>query len=291
MPAGEFKMKISLLGDGAVGKTCLIKKYVFDTFSDDYLLTLGTKTTRKALALPTKDGSAVNLTFMIWDIMGQKEFERLHSMFFQGSKGAIVVCDITRKETLKSLQSWVSNLYKVTKEVPLVFAINKFDLAEDEGQYTIDDVNEIASKYETIVLPTSAKTGLNVDKAFYELGKRLLDPHYPGQIRDYPKQVAPPPVGKAKEKAPEKRSEPKKEKAKVVAPPPIARGKEPEPVVEEEDEEEAGAEEGGRGEKFSEKLKRLMLERRKKMKELEDVDTQIHKLLVMGAKKLQKKKR
>ncbi len=282
MAKGEYKMKISLLGDGAVGKTCLIKKYVFDTFSDDYLLTLGTKTTRKNLALPLKEGGNVNLTFMIWDIMGQKEFERLHSMFFQGSKGAIVVCDCTRRETLKSLENWVKNLYKVAPDVPLVFAINKYDLIDDEGEYTLDDVDAMASQYDTIVMPTSAKTGLNVEKAFYELGRRLLAKQFP-TIKGYPEKAAP--AQKPKPKAAPGMAAPPKEK---VAPPPVVEFEED--AGEEEEEEPAAAPAPGTKEKFSEKLKRLMLERRKKVKEMEELETQIHKLLVAGAKKLQQRK-
>jgi small GTP-binding protein len=280
MAIGEFKMKISLLGDGAVGKTCLIKKYVFDTFSDDYLLTLGTKTTRKNLAMPIKEGGNVNLTFMIWDIMGQKEFERLHSMFFQGSKGAIVVCDCTRKETLKSLENWVTNLYKVAPNVPLVFAINKYDLIDDEGEYTLEEVEAVASNYDTVVMPTSAKTGLNVEKAFYELGRRLLVKHHP-TIKTYPEDKAPAAKPKPKPAAePEKKPIPEKEAPPVV---------EFEEEGEEEPDEATVATATGGKEKFSDKLKRLMLERRKKVKELEELETQIHKLLVAGAKKLQQR--
>ena len=107
----EYKMKICLLGDGAVGKTSLIKKYVYDKFEDKYLLTLGTKTTRKKIELPLKGGGHVELTLMIWDIMGQKEFERLHATFFQGSKGAIVVTDFTRKSTLEGVDNWIESFY------------------------------------------------------------------------------------------------------------------------------------------------------------------------------------
>ena len=74
--------KVCLLGDGQVGKTSLIRKFVLDQFSDDYITTVGTKVSKKKLYMefPDLDG-AVDLTLTIWDILGQKEFKSLHNEF------------------------------------------------------------------------------------------------------------------------------------------------------------------------------------------------------------------
>jgi small GTP-binding protein len=170
-----FKLKVSLLGDGAVGKTSLIKKYVYDEFDDKYLLTLGAKTTLKKIGMETEDSKInVECNLMIWDIMGQKEFERLHKTFFRGTKGAFVVTDITRRETLESVEDWINRLYDVTGPIPLVFVINKCDLM-DKAEFKKEDLEQIALKYKSPVFMSSAKTGQDVDKFFFSLGQMLIE--------------------------------------------------------------------------------------------------------------------
>ena len=93
-----IKKKICLLGDAAVGKTSLIRRYVMDKYDDEYLSTLGTKVTKKEVEV-IDDFNFVEfqLTFMLWDVLGQKEFKRIHQAAFQGTKGALIVCDLSRQ--------------------------------------------------------------------------------------------------------------------------------------------------------------------------------------------------
>src|SRR5438046_784173 len=91
----HIKRKILLLGDGAVGKTSLIRRFVVDKFSDDYITTIGTKVTKKDLRLESP-GKVTDLTFMIWDVLGQKGYKGIQESSFQGAKAAhefIVVAD------------------------------------------------------------------------------------------------------------------------------------------------------------------------------------------------------
>lgn len=180
-----FKLKVSLLGDGAVGKTSLIKKYVYDEFEDKYLLTLGAKTTLKKIDMVTKEsGTKIECNLMIWDIMGQKEFERLHKTFFRGTKGAFVVTDLTRRETLESVDDWITRLFDVTGPIPMVFVINKCDLM-DKAEFKKEDLEQIAGKYKSTVFYSSAKTGENVDAFFYRLGQVLCEKALFEDIHDY----------------------------------------------------------------------------------------------------------
>ena len=91
--AGKLIKKVCLLGDSSVGKTSLVRKYVYDTFDDSYIATIGTKTVKKQLSV-SHFGKDIDLTLMIWDILGQKEYRKVQSMSFQGTSGALVVCDI-----------------------------------------------------------------------------------------------------------------------------------------------------------------------------------------------------
>ena len=170
-----FRRKICLLGDAAVGKTSLIQRYVMDKFDDKYVVTLGTKVTMKDMVIekPGED-EIVNLTLMIWDILGQREFKRLQASFYKGSNGTIVVADLTRKETLDNIHDWVLALFNTAGKVPVLLLINKSDLTE-QAAFTEDDIKKIAEKYNTSYLFTSAKTGENVEKAFLNISNMLLD--------------------------------------------------------------------------------------------------------------------
>ena len=170
--AETVRSKVCLLGDAAVGKTSTIRRYVLDKFDDKYIVTIGTKLSKKDVTY-TYPKLQVFLTLLIWDIIGQKEFKRLHSMYYSGAKGAIVVCDITRKETLESIYDWISSIFKVTGEIPIIIIGNKIDLI-DQAQITEQEIAAIANEYDAPYFMTSAKTGVNVNESFKILGERIL---------------------------------------------------------------------------------------------------------------------
>jgi small GTP-binding protein len=170
----EISKKIVLLGDPAVGKTSLIRKYVHDIFDDKYISTLGTKVSSKVLNVfhPKKEAT-VELKFMIWDVMGQKDYEMFHQSAYSGSQGALIVCDITRRDTLNSLPEWVNSLFDVTTQIPIILLANKNDLVAQK-QFEFKDVADVASTFDSPLYFTSAKTGENIEDAFSKLGQEIL---------------------------------------------------------------------------------------------------------------------
>ena len=175
MSIKNVRSKICLVGDGGVGKTSLIRRYVYDAFNDRYLVTVGTKVSRKEMMFkyPTRNVQ-VRLDAMIWDIVGQKAFKSLlHEAYFHGAQGIIGVCNLTDKDSLLSLIDWVASVYKVAGEVPIVLLANKCDL-KDEIVLTEAELKRMADQLNAELLFTSAKTGENVARGFYTIGKQMM---------------------------------------------------------------------------------------------------------------------
>ncbi|MFH0816371.1 MAG: Rab family GTPase [Methanobacteriota archaeon] len=122
MAAEAKSFKVVLLGEGAVGKTSLVRKFVEGAFSDEYITTIGVNVKKKVMG-PT--------TLMIWDIYGQKSRPELHMANYRGAAGALLVYDSTRKTTFDNLDNWLADLFKVTGEIPVVVLGNKHDIIRD----------------------------------------------------------------------------------------------------------------------------------------------------------------
>ena len=169
----KMAKKVMVIGDPAVGKTSLIKRYVQDVFDDRYLNTIGAKVMKKELGVNRPDtGEIVDLKLILWDIAGQETYEIVKKAYYRGASGAIVVCDSTRKETMDHLHRWIENLFDVSDVIPMVIIINKIDL-DEEAQFNEEQVLEEYAPYGAAVFMTSAKTGENVERIFHELGKLI----------------------------------------------------------------------------------------------------------------------
>lgn len=173
--AKKLMKKVCLLGDGAVGKTSLIRKFVFDRFDDKYIMTFGTKVSKKQVTI-SRNGQDFIMTFLIWDILGQRVHNNLHSAYYQGASGAFIVCDVTRSETLDNLDEWISVFRGVNEDAPVILLGNKSDLV-DEAQFGEADLKQLAAKYDMPNHMTSAKTGDHVEESFMELGNAVVN-HY-----------------------------------------------------------------------------------------------------------------
>jgi len=175
MTTKNVRTKICLVGDGGVGKTSLIGRYVYDIFSDKYLPTIGTKVTRKEMLLryPSRK-LQVKMDAMIWDIMGQKLFKSLlHESYFIGARGILAVCDLTDKNSLFGLVDWVRSVNEVVGRVPIVLLANKSDL-NGKRVVTDDELKNIAQSLDAPFVYTSAKTGENVSQAFILLAREMV---------------------------------------------------------------------------------------------------------------------
>ncbi len=177
----KYKKKILLLGEGAVGKTSLMRQFVEGKFSDEYIATIGANIKKKELSYP-EEGLEINL--MIADLIGQKGYQNTQKMNIMGANGAILVADLTRPETMNSLEDyWIPLLEEVLKDVPpIIFFANKSDLVDLEGEKAKEfraEMLNMAEKYRSKFYISSAKTGENVEEGFKNIG--LLSVGYEGQ--------------------------------------------------------------------------------------------------------------
>ncbi|KPK22415.1 MAG: hypothetical protein AMK69_19890 [Nitrospira bacterium SG8_3] len=172
----QIKVKLCLVGEYEVGKTSLIRKYVFNQFSDNYICTIGTNVTKKKIKIrdpKTKKPMLVQL--MIWDIMGRKGLRKLLGQaFYFGAQGIIGVCDNTREQTLTDLDFWIKDILCSKEEIPSVLLGNKFDL-DVHQEIGLNEIRNFTAGYEkSAAYLTSAKTGYNVDCAFTNLSEKIL---------------------------------------------------------------------------------------------------------------------
>jgi small GTP-binding protein len=164
-----------MLGDFAVGKTSLVRRFVEGIFDDRYLSTIGVKISRRAVELPARP-----VTLLIWDLAGNEAFNGVQASYLQGAAGALLVCDLTRPTTFAALDGYAHRLRQVNERVELTIAANKADLESqrelDAVFFTADDhLAELAGELNAAWFITSARTGVGVEAAFAALAQRILD--------------------------------------------------------------------------------------------------------------------
>lgn len=164
-----IQKKICLFGDVAVGKTSLVRRFVEGRFDDRYLSTIGVKVSRRLVELGER-----RLNLLIWDLAGNEEFNGLQANYIHGAAGALLVCDLTRADTLNALERYARHLWNIHPGVPVFLVANKHDLV---AQRRLDE-QEIAAVAANLAAPyllTSALTGVGVEQAFHTLSQQVLN--------------------------------------------------------------------------------------------------------------------
>ncbi len=163
----DFLFKIVFLGEGAVGKTSLVGRYVYDSFEGDYLATIGTDIHIKMVRV----GDTV-VKLVIWDIAGQDNFAQLRRAYYMNASGAFFVFDTTRPDTIERVDEWLKALFTVTGKIPLVLLENKVDLESAIMEGVRDSV---IKQHKVQIIQTSAKEDMNVEEAFKKMTEEILE--------------------------------------------------------------------------------------------------------------------
>ena len=174
MPGDVMKAKVLLLGDGGVGKTSMIRRFVVDQFSDDYITTIGTKVTKKDVIVG-KPPREIDLVMQIWDVLGQKGYGGVQETAVKGARGVLFVYDLTKEETRRSMEEyWMPMVWRLVGRIPMVIVGNKIDLVE-ERVAAHEYIYYLSEKYDAPSVMSSAKTGEKVEQTFKTLGELVAE--------------------------------------------------------------------------------------------------------------------
>ncbi|UCC19092.1 MAG: GTP-binding protein [Promethearchaeota archaeon] len=168
--SGEYAFKLILGGEGGVGKTSMVHRFVEDAFQTDYKSTIGTSIMKKECDF---HGLESKVRFVIWDLAGQAQFKRVRQSYLANAEAGILVYDVTRKETFDSLENWFKEIKKVSPSISLILVGNKIDLVEDRA-ISFEQGELLAQKLSLSYIETSAKTGENINDAFKMLALQMI---------------------------------------------------------------------------------------------------------------------
>lgn len=168
----KVKVKVTIIGDGSVGKTSLIQRFTQGIFQTDYIKTIGAQLTNYKTEI---DGYRIELIF--WDIAGQDDFHFLRPSFYRASKAAIIVYSLEEndlgKRSFEHIITWYNDVKKFCGEIPVVIFANKVDLINEES-LDKTDVQNLVNKHNFIgYYLTSAKTGEGLEHAFNALIQKI----------------------------------------------------------------------------------------------------------------------
>eukprot|EP00831_Metopus_contortus_P023493 TRINITY_DN20710_c0_g1_i3.p1 TRINITY_DN20710_c0_g1~~TRINITY_DN20710_c0_g1_i3.p1 ORF type:complete len:193 (+),score=26.25 TRINITY_DN20710_c0_g1_i3:762-1340(+) len=161
-------MGIVFMGDAYVGKTCLINRFMYDTFDPGYQVTVGIDFLSKTMYVEDK-----TIKLHLWDTAGQERFRSLIPNYVRDCAAAIVVYDITNRASFGAVKQWVLDAKQYTADsVKIMMVGNKMDLS-DKRQVTAEEGAALAEEMELLFYETSAKDGTNIIEMFNKLAGLL----------------------------------------------------------------------------------------------------------------------
>ena len=168
-------IKVVLIGESEVGKTCIINQFINREFDENYKAIIHTQLFTTNIELPIDK----RIKLFLWDTAGQKKCRSLARIFCKKAKVVILVYDITRKDSFNELKNYWYNQIKenAPKDVIIAIAANKSDLYE-ERQVEDDDGEEFAKSIGAFFEPTSAKNDSGITNLFENIVKKLLEPDF-----------------------------------------------------------------------------------------------------------------
>lgn len=175
----DLLFKMIIIGDSSVGKTNILTRYIKNTFSFDTRSTVGVEFGAKKVEV-----NGFRVKNQIWDTAGQERYRSITNTYYKGAKGALVVYDISNKDSFKNVDKWINELrMNGEKDVIIVLVGNKSDLIEErqvsneDGEAKAKELSKILLKFiliDTAFIETSAYQAINIDKAFTLMVEQMI---------------------------------------------------------------------------------------------------------------------
>lgn len=173
----QFVFKYIIIGDSGVGKSCLLLQFTDKRFEPLHDLTIGVEFGARMVSIDGK-----NVKLQVWDTAGQESFRSITRSYYRGACGALLVYDVTRRETFAHLQTWLEDAKANSNTAITIMLIgNKCDL-ENKRQVSKEEGEQFAKAHGLVFMETSAKTAQNVDDAFLRTAAMIYENYQKGII-------------------------------------------------------------------------------------------------------------
>ena len=172
MQMGNFDhlVKILMIGDSGVGKTCILQRFENGEFKMNHLPTIAIDFSIKTVEISNK-----RIKMQIWDTAGQERYNTLTAGFFKNTHAVLICFSLIDRTSFESVNRWMQQIQSLApKDVLIVLIGNKADLT-DEIKVSEEETQKLAQEYGLHYFQTSAATGLNIDKAFRSVGEMLIE--------------------------------------------------------------------------------------------------------------------
>ncbi|XP_004487032.1 ras-related protein RABE1c-like [Cicer arietinum] len=165
----DYLIKLLLIGDSGVGKSCLLLRFSDGSFTTNFITTLGIDYKNRAIQLDGK-----KMMIQVWDTAGQERFRTITNTYYRGAMGVLLVYDVTDEFSFNNIKNWMHSIEQYASDnVNKILVGNKADMNERKRAVPTSKGQALADEYGIKFFETSAKTNLNVDKVFFSIVKDI----------------------------------------------------------------------------------------------------------------------
>jgi len=180
MSTNETQLKLLIIGEGGVGKTSILQRFIENTFEKGLTSTIGIDFRSKRIEIDKEE-----VELQIWDTAGQERFFAITKSYYRGSDGIFLTFDISSESSFKNIEKWIGAVQaKIDENVPIFLLGNKKDLIDRGDISKLSTTHKIKELSERLRLPwyiTSAQSGENIEEIFTDMARAVMKKKAPKQ--------------------------------------------------------------------------------------------------------------